>query len=246
MASIKIVTISSELKSAKQLGWEATTRIPENLSSTKNNVVYVRWGNSAPLYDQDQNYADFAKVINPYRSIWDNCEKSNALEKMSRVVNTPTMYLSRVPANELVVVRPHHHTAGRDFCVKKGPFNVDYGYYATQFIQTDSEYRVWFCGDKTYRCKRVPMKCNTVGEHPCRSEWGYAFAGHDKVPAQLHADVLKAAKAIGLECGAADVLLKDGKYYFLELNSAPSVDHSRVSNFYQENLPILIKQKYNI
>lgn len=47
---------------------------------------------------------------------------------------------------------------------------------------------------------------------------------------------MKAVKVIGLELGAADVLYdpKTRKYFFLELNSAPTLDNERILTFFQK------------
>jgi hypothetical protein len=60
----------------------------------------------------------------------------------------------------------------------------------------------------------------------------------------LRNQTLLAAKKIGLEFGAADVLFHKGKWYFLELNSAPSVDHRVVREFYQAAMMVLIAKKF--
>jgi glutathione synthase/RimK-type ligase-like ATP-grasp enzyme len=55
---------------------------------------------------------------------------------------------------------------------------------------------------------------------------------------------LKAAKIIGLEAGAADILSANGHYYFLELNSAPTIDLMRIERFYKRNIVKLIAKKF--
>jgi glutathione synthase/RimK-type ligase-like ATP-grasp enzyme len=115
--------------------------------------------------------------------------------------------------------------------------------YATEFIKTDVEYRVWFCGDRTMFAKRFALKHNTVEEFNCRSQWGYSgITTH--VPEKLHIDTLKAASVVDLDFGAADVLYQNGKYYFLELNSAPTIDTPMIANFYRKHMATLLKSKF--
>ena len=85
------------------------------------------------------------------------------------------------------------------------------------------------------------MKINEEQKYPCRSNWGYEFC--DGISLELHHQTLMAAKKIGLEVGAADVLYYKGQWLFLELNSAASVDHRIVREFYQAALAELIKKK---
>jgi hypothetical protein len=57
----------------------------------------------------------------------------------------------------------------------------------------------------------------------------------------------KARQAIPLDFGAVDVLWKDGDgdvpgaYYFLEFNSAPSLDHDRVLGHFQTHLQAILR-----
>ena len=137
------------------------------------------------------------------------------------------------------------HSAGAGFSVKEGPFDVIPETYATRYLDVTSsggEYRVWFCGNRTIAGKRVKMECNENEKYPCRSKWGYSFC--DGISKDLRNQTLLAAKKIGLEFGAADVLYYKGKWYFLELNSAPSIDHRIVREFYQSALAILIAKKF--
>lgn len=77
------------------------------------------------------------------------------------------------------------------------------------------------------------MKKNKESQFPCRSEWGYYFVNN--IP-KLSKQTLLAKKTIGLDFGAADVLKYKNEYYFLELNSAPSIDHWRLEEFYKKEI----------
>lgn len=193
-----------------------------------NNSIVVRWGNSTLL-----DVRDFKNVINPSAAIAQNCRKLFARKKLGEVVNTPKLYETKVPKGVTAVVRPYEHEAGNDFQIKQGPFELDYGWYASEFIKTDTEFRVWFANGKTIGGIRKPWKDQTITEFPCRSKWAYEYA---KVPLKLAEDTIKAANKIGLVTGAADVLVKDNKYYFLELNSAPAIDTCTIERFYRENI----------
>ncbi len=236
---ISILTIGSEFESAQRLGWPTSIYHKEYLSNYKADEIVIRWGNSSPLYDKDGNGLDFPNVVNPASAIAFNCEKNLALEAISKVVLTPTQYKEKVPSGIQAVVRGTSHSGGKGFNVMKGPVKIADWQYATKFIRTKTEYRVWFCGDKTLCAKRVTKKA--VKYPYCRSTWAYRFC---KITKELHEQTLKAARAIGLECGASDVLSYRGKYYFLENNSAPTVDHRLIKNFYRGALPILVRKKW--
>lgn len=236
-----VFTIDSELASAQKLGYETCCYIDDYVNAYDNDVI-IRWGNSSKVYDSTGSYREFRNIINPSSAICLNCTKPVALRKMSRVVNTPAIYKVRVPKNKLVVLRPTTHTGGNGFKVVKGPLELRIGReYATDFIPTKTEFRVWFIGNKTLCAKRVAGKYNEVTEYPCRSNWGYSFCDVHPI---LHRDTILAAKAIGLDVGAADVLYRKGKFYFLELNSAPTIDDRKILKFFTSNFDKFIKGKY--
>lgn len=243
---IIVFTIESEAESARRLGYTTTTYNGDFVNKYDNKIV-IRWGNSRWLTNRDTGCreSDFKNVINPAKVIRQNCEKANATKLLAQIVNVPTLWETKVPEGVLAVVRPHEHSAGYGFSVQKGPFDVQEGTYATRYLDVTKEggeYRVWFCGNRTMVGRRVKMECNEAQEFPCRSNWGYSFL--DGISKDLRNQTLLAAKKIGLESGAADVLFYKGKWYFLELNSAPSIDHRVVREFYQAALSVLIERKF--
>jgi len=243
---VLVLTIDSEHESASKLGYKTGSYLGDFAHKFDNKIV-IRWGNSRWLYDQaGAKQADFKNVLNPAQAIRRNCEKANATKLMAQVVNVPTLWEKSVPADVLAVVRTHEHSSGRGFSVRKGPFKVEPGTYAARYLDVTkegAEYRVWFCGNKTMCGRRHKMQCNPDEQYPCRSMWGYTFV--DGISKELHNATLLAARKIGLEFGAADVLFHKGKWYFLELNSAASLDHRVVCEFFKTNLKLLIDKKFN-
>lgn len=243
--NILVLTVNSELESAKALGWNAQTCLEKDYVEDYSDKVVIRWGNSRKQRNKNGGYSEFQNVINPCRAIRLNCDKPRALRKLSKVVNTPKMFTHgmRVPKGVEALYRPIAHTCGEGAQIKTGPFVVGRGFYATAWIKADTEYRAYFCGGKTAMVERIPyLKKGFKDPYPIKSMWSYKKAGH--VPPELHEQVLSAAKAIGLEVGCADILFKNGKYYFTELNSAVTVNDSMTAlAFYLENL--LKKGKYH-
>ena len=241
--AVKVLTCNSEYESALRLGYPTKTWFGDYANKFDDDII-IRWGNSSFLLGPDKvKEADFKQVINPAKAIKLNCQKHKATKQLAMVVNVPTLYKKSVPAGVLAVVRPIEHSAGAGFSVKEGPFKIESGTYGTRFLKTDAEYRVWFCGNRTMCGRRVKMKINEDQQYPCRSNWGYEFS--DGIAPELHYQTLMAAKKIGLEAGAADVLFYKRKYYFLELNSAASVDHRIVREFFQRALEELVKDKFS-
>lgn len=177
--------------------------------------------------------------------------KVNAHDVMADVVRVPRLFRKYTPNFGLFVVRPLSHQGGSGFKVIEAngrPINLGGWQYATEFLRTNAEYRVWFCGNRTMRAQRARTKEQQsegpVGRFPCRSKWGYNFCY--EVPESLHNQTLRAAKAIGLDCGAADVLLHNGHWFFLELNSAPSTDQPCLERFFKNGIADLAQRKFGL
>jgi hypothetical protein len=240
--SVVVITCGNEIESAERLGFRTTHVGGDYIKKYEKDIV-VRWGNSTPAYSNDGTHHDeYAHVLNPAEYIRLNCNKLQSLKRLAMVVFVPAIYEKKVPTGTLAVIRPLEHAAGNGFNVVEGPYDVPRGTYGTRFLQTPTEYRVWFCGDQTMCGRREKMKINEEQKYPCRSNWGYVFSGG--VSADLHRQTLLAAKTIGLDVGAADLLYYKGKYYFLELNSAPSVDHRVVREFFQASLDRLFRERF--
>ena len=240
--AVKIITVESEKESAERLGFDTLTKGGDYAHKLDNHIV-VRWGNSVFAFDREGKHTEYKNIVNTAKAIRANVMKCEALKALAQVVFVPAIYEKKVPTGVLAVIRPFEHAAGSGFNVVEGPYDVPRGTYGTRFLQTPSEYRVWFCGDRTMCGRRVKMKINEEQKYPCRANWGYEFSGG--VSPDLHRQTLLAAKAIGLDCGAADLLYYKGKYYFLELNSAASVDHRVVREFYQSSLDRLFKNRFS-
>lgn len=231
MFSLIIPTAKRE--SARDMGFPTfrTNQFPNHKREFRESLV-IRWGNSHLFETPSGSIREFKYVANPSEAIHLNCDKYRARRTFAEVVNTPEDFTSGVPKGKYAVVRPESHAAGSGFKIVKGPFIVPDWHYASEFVETDTEYRIWFANGKTFVGKRVALNGESE-KMACRSTWGYSYRD---VPNKLHKDTLAAAKAINLIFGAADVLIKRNKYYFLELNSSPSVDAPSVCRFFRENI----------
>lgn len=239
---IKVLTKESEMKSASRLGFPTFFK---SIKKPSNKYVYLRWGNSFSNYDDN-----LEKVINPADAIYLNCKKNISFQRLSQVVNTPTFFKEFVPKGVKAVIRENTHASGEGFKVVDGPYTIPQGYYGKLYIPAKEEYRVWFCGDAVKIAKRKPLLSQINNDkYQCRSMWSYDF--NYKPNDQVKKETLDAAKTIGLETGAADILKHDNKYYFLELNSAPTLDmvtnyEYEIIDFYQYNISRLVLKKFNI
>lgn len=219
---IAIVTIDSEIDSISKLGYPTYTcecKVPRG-------ETIVRWGKGEVCADRK-----IEQAVNPSQAIKLNVNKLVALRALKEAgLLVPRIFDDSVPEDENAVYRPINHSRGENFQVSKGPFKIDSGYYATKFISTPTEIRVWYGFGSAICARRVTSR--SIPEFPCRSEWGYRF--WDRVPRGLLKLNNIAFDAIGLSTGAADILKSHGRYYFLELNSAPDIDHSKIEAFYKD------------
>lgn len=241
---VRVITIDSERSSVGRLGYTVDPQL--GYGSEYENDIVIRWGNSTlPYHDESRRSParDFRRVLNPSANIRANIKKHDALKVMKDYVKTPKLwcYNESVPAGVTVAYRPIKHSGGSDFRVITGPCRVERGFYATEWISTPTEYRVWFAGDRTMYAKRTVRRAVTE-QYPCRSLWGYEF--YDRIPIKLHRDTLKVASVLGLDFGAADILLHGREHVFLELNSAPTIDKQRIEDFFKESLDRHIKFKF--
>jgi hypothetical protein len=239
---IRLLTYDGEKSSAVKLGFPVAGDLSGYVEDYFRDVI-VRWGQSRTLYNHYGMRAEFNKVLNKREAIRSNCLKHKSTLLLSRVVRTPHLYTTEIPWGVTAVVRPFEHIAGSGFQVEKGPFEIPSGFYATEMIKlndyNDMEVRVWFSGRHTLIGKRA--RSADRSEFPCRSEWGYEFK-HVFDP-ELGPDTIRASKAIGLDCGAADIICRGGERFFLELNSAPSIDHWRIEDFFKSYIPVSAQEK---
>ena len=232
------LTRSENAKSAIKLGYP----LYSSAASIPAGSNVIRWGNGL-----EPDKPGWAAVYNKASVLAVSTDKLAALQSLARTVKTPELRTEGQRITEgKWVVRPANHAEGSDFELRDGPFTVDSGCHATRFVPDTREYRVWFIRDKYLVAKRIPRA--TEGQRaddPCRSKWGYSF--FTECFEKLAQEMAKARQAIPLDFGAADVLWTDdynrsgeGAWIFLEINSAPSLDHDRVLSHFMRHLGDLV------
>jgi hypothetical protein len=241
---LRIITYDGEKSTATKFGFSLSRELPKNVEEYDGDVI-IRWGNSLRAYNKYGMGQDYKCCLNSRMAIRENCSKHTATQKLSEVVHTPKLFMSFVPRGITSVVRPIEHIAGVGFSIKDGPFPIEPGQYATEYMglrpnTDDKECRVWFCGNRTLVGKRA--RSANKAPRPCRSEWGYEFNHH--FHDSLRDDAIIAAKHMNLDMGAADVLWIGGVAYFLELNSAPAIDHWRVEEWFRKSIIETAKERF--
>lgn len=132
-----------------------------------------------------------------------------------------------------VIARPRQHCKGQNFVVLNTPeqfiehysMNHMYGWYYSEFIDKEKEYRV-HCGHG----KVLAIMEKPKGEGIA---WNRAI-NHDPFIRLKQADymhdiclqALNAVNALELDFGGVDIIYKDGIAYVLEVNTAPTINSS--------------------
>jgi len=231
--SVIVLTRPENAKSALKLGYPCVHSVGDVPAGSH----VIRWGNGL-----DPDKRGWAMVLNKYAAMQVSTDKLGALRAMARVVKTPDIYEAgdSLPVGHRYIERPASHAEGSDFVItdlRTATRGQRVGEdHATRYIEADNEYRVWFVRDKYLVARRIPLTAQgQTEEDTCRSKWGYEFVG--KCFPKLAEEVAKARSAIPLDFGAIDCLWKDGEgWYFLEFNSAPSLDTPKVLKHFQTHL----------
>lgn len=169
----------------------------------------------------------------------------NKYEELVRLrekgISVPNFHLEREDRirNYPLLGRSFHHTRGRDiFFVSR--WDGWRGYYPgrsdyfTELIPKLREFRVWAyrrkCIGVYEKVLRYPRKNGRRGRSREIWNWknGYAFVYHREGFDEARELGVRAVDALGLDFGAADIILGiDGRFYVLEVNSAPGVQSPR-------------------
>jgi glutathione synthase/RimK-type ligase-like ATP-grasp enzyme len=218
---------------------------------TLDDKICIRWGNTIVL-DHNKNTI----VYNQSSAITMATNKNVARMVFTQNdVRTPELYyyihfgdsLVRFP----IVARPVNHCQGKNFVVlhnhaefishytQNNPMpyiDEDFGpnWYYSEYIDKDREFRVHCAHGKILEIMEKPR-----GEGYA---WNRAINGEPfkRVKQEdYHWDVcfqaLDAMKALGLDFGGVDVILKGDNAYVLEINTAPTLNHSeKVSKKYAQ------------
>lgn len=107
----------------------------------------------------------------------------------------------------------------------------------TKYIKKKDEYRLHVFRDKVFFVQRKARKKDVPDD---QVNWqirnhgnGFIFAheGVD-VPGRVKVDAIIAVKQLGLDFGAVDVVYgKDGKFYILEVNTAPGLEGTTLQKY---------------
>lgn len=172
--------------------------------------------------------------------------KAGTFNKLQELTMLAAKNVSVVPFDRngnlnahILMGRQLHHTRGRDIIQMVGPISARTAAtrdFWTALIPKRREFRVWgfrrTCIGVYEKTLHYPRKLGRRGRSRevwnWRNGYGYGFVHPDQCPKELRELGAMAVDAVGLDFGAADIIQgQDGRYYVLEVNSAPGVEGPR-------------------
>lgn len=177
--------------------------------------LLLRWGNDTPNVTGKREF-------NPRDAVALARNKEAALKAMAAAGVRVPAFTTTAPA----IGRTRYHQGGEGLTVwRTGPMPRDCAYFL-EIINKKSEFRVHVVsGEVIYTQRKVATETCTddlIRNH----NNGWRFVRILTRP-NLNKIALAAVKALGLDYGAVDVLLStDGKFYVVEVNTAPRLEGS--------------------
>lgn len=158
-------------------------------------------------------------------------DKLQQLQKFQDAgILTPKFWL-KVPSEPTdfpVLGRTLHHHGGKDIALLMQPGDAAWARsdYFMRYVPRADEFRVWIYRRRhlgTYR--KVQTKANARIGANHRNGFSFQLVASEGIPEPLREIASKAVDCLGLDFGAVDILKGvDGKFYALEVNSAPGVE----------------------
>lgn len=220
--------------------------------------IVVRWGcTKAPEYD-----GIASKVYNHAENISANSNKLNSLRSFGRVgLRVPRIYTNkREIARFPVLGRDTHHYGGKDIVIINGSntgrnnFDAipDKDFYV-EVIPSRAEYRVHVFLGRVIRITKKVFRGHTrddvrVAERDIiRNDtfgWGHQNVDEREVPDNIKDAAKRSMAAVGLDFGAADVLIDmQGNPYVLEVNTAPRLGDTGIDLYVSEFMKLVAPKR---
>lgn len=189
----------------------------------------IRWGTTTPI-------AKETKVINSATAIKETSDKGTFRIKAHAAGLTPKTWGSMDELAKYdgevgdIIIRPRHHERSQGIFLCSTPAQADKAlktiqgaYYISEYVKKDREYRVFVANGRAFMVfEKQPKNKNDVS-WGCVEEGQMAYVNWSDWPAHVVENAIKAFNLSKLHFGAVDVIEKDGKAYFLEINTAPEV-----------------------
>jgi len=201
-----------EVKDAKNLNWA------------------IRWGTTSPIPNKD------TKVINHASAITETSDKGTFRLKAHASGLTPKTWGSMKELAEYegevgdIIIRSRHHERSEGIFLCSTPEQADKAvkaingpYYISEYVKKDREWRVFVANGRVLMVFEKIVKDKKAVSWGCVDEGSLVLYRWSQWPLHVVENAIKAFNLSKLHFGAVDVIEKDGKAYFLEVNTAPEV-----------------------
>lgn len=194
----------------------------------------IRWGNQAKI-------ANGPKIINKKSAIKETCNKGVFRKKAADKGLAPRTWLSidtflawcndeGADQAVSVIVRPHFHSRSEDlyFCKSKKELDdaiakVGPDYYISEYIKKDREVRVFVANGRVMIVAEKKPKDKKLVTWGCVEEGILDYTFWEDWEEDIIRVAIESFNLSKLDFAAVDIMVKNGKAYFLECNTAPEV-----------------------
>lgn len=187
-----------------------------------------RWGTTSDIPDSNNRV-----VVNFSKSIFETSDKGSFRKKVADLGLAPRTCLSLVEFCKdpfvPVIVRPREHQRSQNmhFCdnlsdvVATCQKFYEVGYYISEYIEKDSEYRVFVIqGRVAWMIRKLPQDKKEIS-WGCVSSGDFEYVAWSDWPLEVLENAVKVMAQTTLDFGAVDVIVKGKNAYMCEVNTAP-------------------------
>lgn len=194
-------------------------KLSEALQARHYSGKNINYGSSSLRYT--------GEVLNKPEAVANAVNKRVALEMM-RDADLPTLLvdLTETSSDLRLVGRPDHHSQGRYFYICAGVEGVNQAmalrrHPATHFMKYLTDFREFRVHIVNGKCIKISEKSGGEGTQNHRNGATFHYPENFNHKKTLRKLSKQAVECLGLDLGAVDLIYKDGKFYLLEVNTAP-------------------------
>lgn len=188
----------------------------------------IRWGTQ-------QKIVNGPKIINKRAAILETCNKGTFRNKVAAAGHAPRTFLDVMAFNNSdvdypVIVRPIGHSRSENlyYCVNnreldRAIVDINGPYYISEFIAKTQELRVFCAQGRPFIVANKNHRNKDDISWGCVDEGTLDYVNWEDWPLEVVKTATDAFNISHLDFAAVDIMVKDGRGYFLECNTAPEV-----------------------
>jgi glutathione synthase/RimK-type ligase-like ATP-grasp enzyme len=236
MSRLKIIPYKMGSTSAKALARELGVKriIPGGRYNPTMRTTVLNWGSSAVHFRT-------ANIINKPEAVSSASNKLTTLLKLKEAgvpvpdfTTDPNVAKSWLDRDYKVVCRhklSSHSGIGIEIVRPGG--RIPYAPLYTKYTKKHEEYRVHVFGNQVIDIVEKRKRNGGEADSLIRTHSnGWVFCRDGVYPADgLKAAAIKAVSVLGLDFGAVDVIARDGKFWILEVNTAPGLENTTLRKY---------------